>query len=64
MAMLDALELSQCLLNPEYSDTLGAISAYEKQMRSRASTTAEDTLASTEMLHSNNAIDFMMNMGA
>jgi 2-polyprenyl-6-methoxyphenol hydroxylase-like FAD-dependent oxidoreductase len=64
MAMLDALELSQCLLNPEYSDTLGAISAYEKQMRSRASATAEDTLASTEILHSNNAIDFMMNMGA
>lgn len=60
MAMLDALELSQCLLNDDYPDTLSAIAAYEKQMRVRASETAEMTMQSTELLHSDEAIGFMM----
>nr|WP_294947258.1 NAD(P)/FAD-dependent oxidoreductase [uncultured Mucilaginibacter sp.] len=60
MAMLDALELSQCLLNKDYTDTLSAISAYESQMRARAAETAELTMYSTAALHSEGAIEFMM----
>jgi 2-polyprenyl-6-methoxyphenol hydroxylase-like FAD-dependent oxidoreductase len=60
MAMLDALELSQHLLNNDYENTLCAITAYEEQMRRRASETAQFTMISTEALHSPGAIDFMM----
>ncbi|HTE02010.1 MAG TPA: NAD(P)/FAD-dependent oxidoreductase [Mucilaginibacter sp.] len=60
MAMLDALELSQCLLNKDFSDTLSAIAAYEKQMLIRAAETAELTLQSTAALHSSGAISFFM----
>ncbi|TFF37467.1 FAD-dependent oxidoreductase [Mucilaginibacter psychrotolerans] len=60
MAMLDALELSQALLNKDYPDTLAAIAAYEKQMRIRAAETADMTMQSTELLHSEEAIGFMM----
>lgn len=60
MAMLDALELSQCLLNKHLPDTLSAIEAYEKQMRIRASETARLTLHSTAALHSPEAIAFFM----
>jgi len=62
MAMLDALELSQCLLSDEFADIQSAIAAYEKQMRKRASETAKDTLVATEILHSPNAIANMINM--
>ena len=63
MAMLDALELSECLLDDSFADIHSAISAYEQQMRIRASETAADTLVSTEALHSPAAIDFMMSIG-
>jgi 2-polyprenyl-6-methoxyphenol hydroxylase-like FAD-dependent oxidoreductase len=45
MAMLDALELSQYLLNKNYPDTLSAIATYESRMRKRASETADMTSA-------------------
>jgi 2-polyprenyl-6-methoxyphenol hydroxylase-like FAD-dependent oxidoreductase len=60
MAMLDALELSQCLLNDDYTDTHAAIAFFETQMRLRASETAEITMYSTAALHSEEAIGFMM----
>jgi 2-polyprenyl-6-methoxyphenol hydroxylase-like FAD-dependent oxidoreductase len=60
MAMLDALELSQHLLNDAYPNTLSAIIAYENQMRARASDTAAMTLESTDQLHSANGIEFML----
>jgi 2-polyprenyl-6-methoxyphenol hydroxylase-like FAD-dependent oxidoreductase len=60
MAMLDALELSQCLLNEGFADTLSAIAFFEKQMRVRASETADMTMYSTATLHSEGAIGFMM----
>ncbi|OOQ58821.1 FAD-dependent oxidoreductase [Mucilaginibacter pedocola] len=60
MAMLDALELAQALLNENHPDTLSAIAAYEKQMRTRASETAEMTMQSTEALHSEGAIQFLV----
>jgi len=62
MAMLDALELSQCLTSKDYPDAKTAIAAYEKQMRARASETARDTLESTAALHSSEAITFLMSV--
>ena len=35
-AMLDALDLSECLTNGEFTDLQAAIAAYEDQMRARA----------------------------
>jgi 2-polyprenyl-6-methoxyphenol hydroxylase-like FAD-dependent oxidoreductase len=60
MAMLDALELSQHLLSNEFADTHKAIAAYEKQMRTRASETAQITMESTEALHSPKAVEFLI----
>jgi len=60
MAMLDALELSQCLSSENFPDTLSAISAYENQMRARASATAMETLISTDALHAPDAIAFIL----
>jgi 2-polyprenyl-6-methoxyphenol hydroxylase-like FAD-dependent oxidoreductase len=60
MAMLDALELSQCLLNDNFTDTQSAIAAYETQMRARASEIAMITMESTAALHSPHAIDFLL----
>lgn len=62
MAMLDALELSQCLTNSNYSDLRSAIAAYETQMRTRAAEVAKDTLDSTAALHSPNAINYLLNV--
>ena len=62
MAMLDALELSRYLLNKNYPDTLSAIAIYETRMRKRASETADMTLQSTEALHTEGAIEFMMSV--
>ncbi len=59
MAMQDALQLSECLLNTNYATIHAAIGAYEKQMRARASEVARLTLESTDILHSPNAIAFM-----
>lgn len=52
MAMLDALELAECLLSDNFADTHDAIAAYEKQMRARALETAAMTLEQTDSLHS------------
>jgi 2-polyprenyl-6-methoxyphenol hydroxylase-like FAD-dependent oxidoreductase len=62
MAMLDALELSQCLLSDDFADTQSAIAAYETQMRARASEIAMITMESTAALHSPQAIDFMLSI--
>jgi 2-polyprenyl-6-methoxyphenol hydroxylase-like FAD-dependent oxidoreductase len=62
MAMLDALELSECLLSDVYPDTHAAIAAYEKQMCIRASETAAMTMESTAALHAPDAISFLINV--
>jgi 2-polyprenyl-6-methoxyphenol hydroxylase-like FAD-dependent oxidoreductase len=59
MAMLDALELSQCLLNEGFADVQQAIAAFESQMRTRAAEAASQSLESTKLLHSPEAIGFM-----
>ncbi|MVN74813.1 NAD(P)-binding protein [Hymenobacter sp. HMF4947] len=52
MAMLDALELSNCLADSQFSNAQAAIAAYEQSMRQRAATVAQETLAQTAALHS------------
>jgi 2-polyprenyl-6-methoxyphenol hydroxylase-like FAD-dependent oxidoreductase len=60
MAMLDALELSECLTNMNFKNVQSAIEFYENQMRLRASEVAKITLEQTASLHSLNAIANMM----
>ena len=62
MAMLDAVELAECLLSGQFAYAKTAISAYETQMRKRAAETAEQTLESTEALHSPGAINYLINI--
>lgn len=62
MAMLDALELSRCLLSDDFPDTQTAIAAYEKQMLARTAETAEITMESTAVLHSPNAINYLVDL--
>lgn len=61
MAMLDALELSQCLTG-NYTDIESAISSYEKQMQLRASQATKDSLDALVALHSPNAINLMLSI--
>lgn len=56
MAMLDALELAECLLSDDFANTHDAIAAYEKHMRARASETAAMTLEQTDSLHSTDGL--------
>ena len=60
MAMLDALELSECLTNENFKDTHEAIAAYEKQMRKRASVAAKESLENGDWMHSENALNRML----
>jgi 2-polyprenyl-6-methoxyphenol hydroxylase-like FAD-dependent oxidoreductase len=59
MAMLDALELGQHLVDESFADTHAAIAAFEQRMRERASATAAMTMESTAALHSADAIPFL-----
>lgn len=60
MAMLDALELSECLTSDEYSSLQEAISGYEIKMRKRAADAAKDSLENGEKMHSENALNTML----
>ncbi|WP_020598114.1 FAD-dependent oxidoreductase [Spirosoma panaciterrae] len=62
MAMLDALELSNCLTSGAYTNTQTAIAEYENQMRARASEVARLTLAQTASLHSSDAIPNLLDL--
>jgi 2-polyprenyl-6-methoxyphenol hydroxylase-like FAD-dependent oxidoreductase len=61
MAMLDALELSECLSADTYSSLHEAISVYETNMRKRASLIAKESLDNGEKMHSENALTTMTN---
>lgn len=60
MAMLDALELSECLTSGEYTTIQEAISFYEINMRKRAAFMAKESLENGERMHSENALDTML----
>lgn len=62
MAMLDALELSNYLLNDDFDNLRQAIAAFETHMRIRAAEAAEKSLASMSLRHSEEAIGFMSQM--
>jgi 2-polyprenyl-6-methoxyphenol hydroxylase-like FAD-dependent oxidoreductase len=62
MAMLDALQLSECFINDDFGDLRAAIAHYENEMRKRTSETARVTLEQTESLHSKDAIKIMLEM--
>lgn len=60
MAMLDALELSECLTSDKFDTILHAISNYETNMRKRASEAARESLKNGELMHSEGALDTML----
>ncbi|MBL0740524.1 FAD-dependent oxidoreductase [Chryseolinea lacunae] len=62
MAMLDALELSQCLTNDAFADVQTAIAHYEKHMLLRFAEVAQMTLDQTASLHSANGLAGMIEM--
>jgi 2-polyprenyl-6-methoxyphenol hydroxylase-like FAD-dependent oxidoreductase len=62
MAMLDALELSSCLINPQFPDLQVAIAHYEQHMRQRASAVAQDTMEQTAVLHSSGALEYLVGL--
>jgi 2-polyprenyl-6-methoxyphenol hydroxylase-like FAD-dependent oxidoreductase len=62
LAMLDALELSECLTGDDFADTQTAIAAYEKPMQQRASAEAQESLEMVEWMHAEGAQDKMMKM--
>ena len=60
MAMLDALELSECLTSDKYNTLQEAISFYEIHMRKRAAMAAQESLENGERMHSENALQIML----
>jgi len=60
MAMLDALELSECLTSNEYKTVQDAISSYENKMRERASKAAQESIENGEKMHSKDALKTML----
>ncbi len=62
MAMLDALELTDCLTSDKYNDLQSAIAAYESSMRKRASAAAKQSLHNGERMHASDALDQMLSM--
>jgi len=60
MAMLDALELSEYLTSEKYNSLTEAISEYETNMRKRASEAAKESLENGEKMHSENALETML----
>ncbi|GAB2848281.1 FAD-dependent oxidoreductase [Hymenobacter ruber] len=62
MAMLDALELSECLTNGQFPDEQATIAHYEQQMRQRASAVAQETLEQTAALHAPGALGYLVGL--
>jgi 2-polyprenyl-6-methoxyphenol hydroxylase-like FAD-dependent oxidoreductase len=62
MAMLDALELSECLTSDAFTNIPAAIAGYEQQMLQRASEITAVTLDSTELLHSENGLQNLLQL--
>jgi 2-polyprenyl-6-methoxyphenol hydroxylase-like FAD-dependent oxidoreductase len=60
MAMLDALELSDCLCSGDFSDTKAAIASYEVQMRKRAAEAAQESLENGDKMHSADSLQTML----
>lgn len=62
MAMLDALQLCECLTTNQFNTIQEAITCYESNMRKRASAAAKDSLENGERMHSENGLNAMLNL--
>ncbi|RFM26453.1 FAD-dependent oxidoreductase [Deminuibacter soli] len=62
LAMLDAVELSECLTNGVFNDMQTAIAAYEQSMLARGVEEARESLAMIEWMHGDDALAKMMQM--
>jgi len=62
MAMLDALQLSEALMSPAFSNAKQAIAHYEKQMFARFASIGRGTLFNTKWMHQSNALEVMLAM--
>lgn len=62
LAMLDALELCECITNDNFINIQTAIAAYEEPMRARAAKEAHDSLEMTEWMHAEGAQVKMVQM--
>lgn len=62
LALLDAVELADCLTNNQFSDMKTAISHFEKRMLERAAIALENTLRNGEQLHSANALEKLLSI--
>ncbi len=60
MAMLDALELSECLTSDKFKTLLEAISFYEISMRKRSAMASKLALENGERMHSQGALEKKM----
>ncbi|MFT3796784.1 FAD-dependent oxidoreductase [Flavobacterium sp.] len=60
MAMLDALELSECLTSEAHPTIQEAIADYETNMRKRASIMAQESLENGKRMHAENALETML----
>lgn len=60
MAMVDALELSECLTSDKYDTLQEAISFYEINMRKRAAIAAKESLDNGEHMHNEKALTTML----
>ena len=60
IAMLDALELSEFLTSDKYNTLQEAIAIYEINMRKRAALAAQESLENGERMHSENALQIML----
>ena len=60
MAMLDALELVDCLCNEKFSNMQTAIASFEMQMQKRAAIAAQESLDNGERMHSTDALQIML----
>ncbi|HEX8607391.1 MAG TPA: NAD(P)/FAD-dependent oxidoreductase, partial [Pedobacter sp.] len=60
MAMLDALELSECLTSGQFISIKEAIASYESNMRKRAADATLESLENGEKMHSATALTDMM----
>ncbi|MFY0254756.1 FAD-dependent oxidoreductase [Chitinophaga sp. 30R24] len=64
MAMLDALELANCLTDPAFTDVTAAIHAYEIAMLARSAAAQERTKTSEDIFHAPTAIaDLLKKLG-
>jgi 2-polyprenyl-6-methoxyphenol hydroxylase-like FAD-dependent oxidoreductase len=60
MAMLDALELSECLISDKFETMQEAIAFYETAMRKRATIAAKESLENGYLMHSEDSLDKML----